>query len=50
MTAVLSVEAVQDRLIWDVEAAVADNPPGTVGAEVSAAGGGGVPLQPGSVL
>ena len=37
-----SVDAVQDKLIWDGETAVADSPVGTVGADVS---GGGVCLK-----
>ena len=42
VTPTLSVEAFQERLIWDEEMAVAASPAGTEGAWVSADGGGGV--------
>ena len=41
----MSVEAVQDRLTWDVETAVAVSPVGTVGAWVSGAPGVMLKLQ-----
>ena len=41
----MSVEAVQDRLIWEVETAVAVKPVGTVGAWVSGAPGVRLKLQ-----
>ena len=36
MTPMLSVEAVQERLIWEDDAAAAVRPAGTLGATVSA--------------
>jgi len=46
LTPTLSVEAVQERLIWVEEMDVAERPEGTEGAEVSGVGaGGGVPPE-----